>query len=76
LSRPIYPGGVPGIVDGHSWRQARLRHLQAALETDPAPDEQARQAIEAEIAVLKSQTGFGSRLFRYWRVRRGGGTDL
>jgi hypothetical protein len=65
---------MPGIVDGHSWRQARLRHLQAALENET--DDPTRQAIEAEIEVLKSQTGFGSRFSRYWRVRRGGGPDL
>jgi hypothetical protein len=65
---------VPGIVDGHAWRQARLAHLKATLEAETG--EAQRAALEAEIESLKRQTGFSSRLFRYWRVRRGGGADL
>lgn len=56
------------VIDGERWIAQRLAYLRGLLETDLADD--ARRAVEDEIAVLSKERGLSPRGFRTRRFRR------
>jgi hypothetical protein len=57
---------MSGIIDGRRWLEARLRHLQAELDTDPPPER--RSAIEQEMATIRAEVGATRRRWRRFLI--------
>ena len=60
---------MPGIISGRDWLETRLRHLEAALETDL--DEEERAAIQTEIDELRHKAKVGKRRRLGWLILGG-----
>jgi hypothetical protein len=60
---------MPGIISGRDWLETRLRHLEAALETDL--DEEERAAIQTEIDELRREAKVGKRRRLGWLILGG-----